>query len=165
MKLSMLVDFQILENINGKYIPLSNNEARSVSIGGFGFEVNGNSIPFDWDAFSGTEENKIFQFETGRGFLCNDYEIPDYWDKDYEEIGISRDDITAEFLASTTHINEFFVDFEDTNGEECQCGWYTDNRDDNRFKIKLLEMTFYDLDADKYYDVSKKVLDNYNKGE
>ena len=107
MKLSMLVDFQILENINGKYIPLSNNEARSVSIGGFGFEVNGNSIPFDWDAFSGTEENKIFQFETGRGFLWNDYEIPDYWDKDYEEIGISRDDITAEFLASTTHIDLF----------------------------------------------------------
>ena len=155
MKISMIVDFQILENINGNCIPLSNQEAKAVSIGGFSFEINGDLIPFDWDSFTGTEDNKIFHFETGRGFLWNDYEIPDYWDEDYEEIGISRENITAEFLASTTGIEDFFVDFEDINGEVCQCGWCRDNNDNNRFKIKLLEMSFYDLDADKYYDVSQ----------
>lgn len=67
MEISMLVEFRILQKINGKYIPISNKEAKAVSIGGFGFEINGAEIPFDWDAFTGTECNKVFQFQTGKG--------------------------------------------------------------------------------------------------
>lgn len=77
MEISMLVEFRILQKINGKYIPISNKEAKAVSIGGFGFEINGAEIPFDWDAFTGTECNKVFQFQTGKGFLFDDYEISD----------------------------------------------------------------------------------------
>lgn len=109
MEISMLVEFRILQKINGKYIPISNKEAKAVSIGGFGFEINGAEIPFDWDAFTGTECNKVFQFQTGKGFLFDDYEISDCYDESFEEIGIAKEDITAEFLASTTHISEIFA--------------------------------------------------------
>jgi len=164
-KISMLVDFQILQKQNGEYVPLSNDETKALSIGGFGFDINGDSIPFDWDAFSGTENNKIFHFETGKGYLWNDYEIPDYWDDEYADIGLTREDITAEFLASVTHINEFFVDFEDESGHECQCGDFIDNKNEPELKVKLLDMSFYDLEAERYYDVDKAVLEAYNKGE
>lgn len=41
MEISMLVEFRILQKINGEYTPISNKEAKTVSIGGFGFEING----------------------------------------------------------------------------------------------------------------------------
>lgn len=86
MEISMLVDFQILQKTNGEYTPISNKEAQAVSIGGFGFEVDGGLVPFDWDAFTGTECNKVFQFQTGKGFLFNDYEISDCYDESFEKI-------------------------------------------------------------------------------
>ena len=43
--------------------------------------------------------NIVFSFTTGKGPFFNDYEIPDYWDEEYKEIGITREEITAEFLA------------------------------------------------------------------
>ena len=95
METSMVVDFQILQKINGEYIPISNKEAKAVSIGGFGFEINGAEIPFDWDAFTGTECNKVFQFQTGKGFLFDDYEISDCYDESFEEIGIAKEDTYA----------------------------------------------------------------------
>ena len=166
MLTSMLVDFQILQKMNGEYAPISNKEAQSVSIGGFSFEINGDTIPFDWDAFYGTECGNVFQFQTGKGFLWNDYEIPDYWDEEYAELGITREDITAEFLASVEHINEFFVDFEDVNGNECQCGECEQNGDDNEeYRIKILEMVFIDMETEEEYKVNQEVLDNFNKGE
>lgn len=166
MKISMLVDFQILQKINGNYIPLSNKEVRSVLIGGFGFEINGNSIPFDWDAFYGVEHNKVFQFQTGKGMFFDDYEISDCYDESFEELGITRENITAEFLASVEHINEFYVDWCDENDNECQGGDYEINGDNNEeYRIKILEMIFVDIETEKEYKVKQEVLDAFNKGE
>lgn len=39
MRISMLSEFQILHKTNGKYVPLSNEEAKSVSVGDFSFEI------------------------------------------------------------------------------------------------------------------------------
>lgn len=165
MEISMLVEFRILQKINGKYIPISNKEAKAVSIGGFGFEINGAEIPFDWDAFTGTECNKVFQFQTGKGFLFNDYEISDCYDESFEEIGIAKEDITAEFLASVTHIDEFFVDFEDANENEQALGVCGQNGDDEEeYRIKILEMKFIDMETDSEYYVKQNVLEDYNKG-
>lgn len=164
MKISMLVNFQILQNQNGKFIPISNEEAKSVSIGGFSFVIDGNTIPFDWDAFSGSEIDKVFQFETGTGWFWDDYNLSDCYDEQYEDIGIKREDITAEFLASVQHIDEFFVDFEDADNQECGVGWYADNANDAQYKINILEMSFYDLDTQKTYPVKKDVLYKYNRG-
>lgn len=165
MKTSMLVDFQILQKINGEYTPLSNKEAQAVSIGGFGFEIDGNSVPFDWDAFYGVEHNKVFQFQTGKGMFFDDYEISDCYDKSFEEIGISREDVIAKFLASVEHINEFYVDFEDINGNECGCGECNENGNDEEYRIKILEMVFVDMETEEEYKVNQEVLDNFNKGE
>lgn len=164
MKTSMLVNFQILRNQNGNFVPASNEEVKALSIGGYSFEIGENTIPFDWDAFSGSERDKVFQFETGVGWFWNDYEISDCYDEQYEDIGIKREDITAEFLASVNHIDEFFVDFDDVDGKEHGIGWYADNNNKAQYKVKLLEMSFYDLATQKEYPVKQEVLDAYNNG-
>ena len=165
MEISMIVYFQIIQKKNGEEIPLSNTEAKSVSIGGFSFEVDDTAIPFDWDAFTGNEYDKVFQFQTGKGFLWDDYEISECYDESYEEIGIDRKNITAQFLASTTHIDEFYVDFEDENEDIQHLGDYSQNRDqDEQYKVKILELKFVDVETDTEYFVDKNVLDNYNQG-
>ena len=161
----MLVDFQILKKKNGKFVPLSNKEAQSVSIGGFSFEIGEYTIPFDWDAFYGTEINNVFKFQTGKGLFWNDYEISECYDESYEDIGIAREEITAEFLASTTHIDEFFVDFDDSNDNGQSIGWFADNTDDSQYKINIKEMAFMDVNTGKEYLVVKEVIEKYNKGE
>ena len=161
----MIVNFQILKNNNGVFIPLSNKEVTSVSIGGFSFEIGDYTIPFDWDAFYGSETDNIFEFQTGKGLFWDDYEISDCYDETYEDIGITREEITAEFLAATTHIDEFFVDFDDSDGMEQSTGWYSDNTDDAQYKINIIDMTFLDLATQNEYPVSKQVINRYNKGE
>jgi hypothetical protein len=144
---------------------MSNKEAQSVSIGGFSFEIGEYTIPFDWDAFYGSEENCVFMFETGRGLFWNDYEISECYDETYEDIGIKREEITAEFLASVSHIDEFYVDFEDVDGKEHGVGWYADNTKDTQYKINIIGMSFLDLMTQNEYSVTQNVIDKYNKGE
>jgi hypothetical protein len=165
MKISMIVEFQILERRNKKYVPVTKNDISNLSIGGFTFEIGDNAVPFDWDASSGSEEDGVFHFETGYGPFFNDFELPDYFDDDYEEMGIKREEISAEFLASVHHIQEFFLGFDDENGDECTSGWYSDNAKDNFYKVKLLSMSFEDIETAKHYHVPNEVLDRYNKGE
>jgi hypothetical protein len=107
----------------------------------------------------------VFSFETGTGWFWNDYEISDCYDDEYEEIGIKKEDITAEFLASVSHIDEFFVDFDDADSKEQGIGWYAYNTDKAQYKINILKMSFLDLAAQTEYPVKKEVLDAYNKGE
>lgn len=165
MKISMIVDFQILEKRNKKYVPVTKDNISCLSVGGFTFEIGDNAVPFDWDASSGDEENGIFHFETGWGPFFNDFELTDCFDDDYEEMGIKREDISAEFLASVHHIQEFFLGFDDENGDECTAGWYSDNAKDSFYKVKLLSMAFEDIETTEHYQVPNEVLDGYNKGE
>lgn len=80
-------------------------------------------------------------------------------------IGIAKEDITAEFLASVTHIDEFFVDFEDANENEQALGVCGQNGDDEEeYRIKILEMKFIDMETDSEYYVKQNVLEDYNKG-
>ena len=161
MKISMYAKFQILKNINGSLTPLTKEDADSVSIGGYYFIINGKEIPFDWDAFSGNEENGIFEFDTGYGFIFNDFELSDCYDEDYEKLGMTREDITAEFLASVEEIGEFHINFIDVDGNEIDLGY----NDDEQYKIKLVEIIFTDMETEKGYKVKQEVLDEYNKGE
>ena len=166
MRISMFGKFQILKKHEGNYIPLTIESVNALSVGGYSFEIGEDSIPFDWDAFSSSynEEDKTFDFETGRGWFFNDYEISDCYDDAYEEIGLKREDITAEFLASTHHIDEFFVNFDDENGKECEAGWYSDNAKDKQYKMNIMELSFHDFETDTDYNVKQEVLDKYNKG-
>lgn len=160
MKISMYIKFQLFAKEDGNLIMLTKENTDGLSIGGYYFIINGKEIPFDWDAFSGTEEDGVFEFETGYGWY-KDYELSDCYDSDYEQLGILRADITAEFLASVEQIKEVHMNFLDENGEECDFGW---NEDAEDFKIKLLEVAFSDLDNNKEYKVRQEVLDKFNEG-
>ncbi len=160
MKISMYIKFQLFAKENGNLIMLTKENTDGLSIGGYYFIINGKEIPFDWDAFAGNEEDGIFEFETGYGWY-NDFELSDCYDGDYEELGISRKDITAEFLASVEEIKEVHMNFIDENDNECDFGW---NEENESFKIKLLEVSFSDLDDLEKYTVNQTVLDKFNGG-
>lgn len=164
MDISMMGSFQILKKQTKGFVPLTSDDVLNMSIGGYSFEVNEDLIPFDWDAFSSSEENGTFYFKTGRGPFFNDYEIPDYWDEEYKEIGIAREEITAEFLASVSHIEDFFVNFDDRDGKEHEIGWFSDNVNSSQYKINIKEIAFVDVNTGKEYLVAKEVIDKYNKG-
>lgn len=166
MKISMLMDFKILKrNDAGEYVAMDNSQANAVSVGGYSFDIGDKSVPFDWDAFTGVEHNKVFEFATGKGFVFNDYELAEYYDEQYEEMGLTREDISANFLASVHHIEEFFVNFEDGD-KICGVGGFYDNADkDAPYKLELLEVSFEDLETGKFYDVKPEVLTAFNKGE
>ena len=162
MDISMIGNLQILKNQNGNYVPLSSDDVQHMSIGGFSFEIGDDLIPFDWDAFSINEEDNMFHFETGRGLFFNDYEISDCYDEEYEDIGIKREEITAEFLASTHHIEEFFIYFDDNEEETHGLGGNTDSE---QYKINILDMLFLDMGTKREHPVSKEVIKQFNKGE
>jgi hypothetical protein len=163
MKISMYIKFQLFAKENENLIMLTKEQTDGLSIGGYYFIIDGKEIPFDWDAFSGSEEDGIFEFETGYG-LFNDFALSECYDEDYEQLGISRADITAKFLASAEQIKEVHMNFIDKNGDECDFGW---NESDEDFKIKLLEVGFVDMDDDDdiEYKISQEVLDKFNGGE
>ena len=171
MKLSMMSDFKILKrNENGEFAPMTNCLAQTVSVGGFSFDINGQSIPFDWDAFTGAENDGVFRFFTGKGFLFNDYELSSNYDEMYQEMGLNREDISAEFLASVEHIDEFYVDFQsfepfEDDYTDVGIGWYADNaKADAEYKLELVAISFKDMETGKVYDVNPKVLEAFNKG-
>ena len=160
MRISMCIRFQLFAKEDGNLTMLTKENTDGLSIGGYYFVIDGKEIPFDWDAFSGDEIEGIFEFETGYG-LFNDFELSECYDSDYKELDISRADLTAEFLASVEQIKEVHMNFVDKNGEECDFGW---NEADEDFKIKLLEVSFSDLDSLEEYTVNQEVLDKFNKG-
>lgn len=160
MKISMYIKFQLFAKENDNLIMLTKENTNGLSIGGYYFIIDGKEIPFDWDVFSGCEENGMFEFETGYGWF-NDFDVSDCYDSDYEQLGISKDDITAEFLASVEQIKEVHMNFIDKNGNECDFGW---NEADEDFKIKLLEVSFTDVESDKVYKIHQEVLDKFNEG-
>lgn len=159
MKISMYSKFQILQKENGELIPLSKSKVNDISIGGYYFIIDGKEIPFDWDAFSGDCDGKIFEFETGYGFVFDEFELSDCYDEDYEELGIKREYITAEFLASVEKIKEFHINFIDNNDKECDFGC---NDETEKFKLELLAIVFTDIETGKEYSVDREVLYAYN---
>ena len=160
MKISMYIKFQLFAKENGNLIMLTKENTDGLSIGGYCFVIDGKEIPFDWDAFVGSEEDGVFEFETGQGWF-DDYDLSECYDEDYDQLDISRADITAEFLASVEQIKEVHMNFLDENGEECDFGW---NEDAEDFMIKLLEVSFAEVESDKEYKVSQEVLDKFNEG-
>lgn len=160
MKIMMNAKFQILKNINGKLIPTSKDEISSLSIGGYYFVIHGKEVTFDWDAFCGDEKDNIFDFTTGYGFLWNDFELSDCYDEEYKRLGIAREDITAKFLSEVDKIEEFHIDFIDEDDDECDLG---NNADIEEYKIKLLDITFVDMETEDSFDVRQDVLDKFNE--
>ncbi len=163
MKMSLIADFRLYEREFERpnvYRQLNKEDINNLSVGGFTFVVDGKSVPFDWDAGSTQEQDGVFHFESGYGPVFNDFEIPDYWDEEYKEMGLTREQITAEFLASATKIEEFFVNAYDLSEEELQIGDNTET--DSRYFVELLAVTLEERDTGKTFNVDENVIKSFN---
>jgi hypothetical protein len=101
-------------------------------------------------------------YESGYGFLNNDFSLDDCYDREYDALGIDKNDITAEFLASASEIIEFYIDFA-SNHSDHEFG-IGDNRGDSDYRIKILDIAFVDMDGDeeKHYHVNQEVIARFN---
>lgn len=168
MKISMVADFYILKNIgNGEFVPMDDSEILDVSIGGYSFEIGAYMVPFDWEAHEGGwDKDGFYGFTTGCGWFFTNYELDECYDDCYAEIGLKREDISAEFLASAHHIDDFYINFVGKDGKECEAGYWKANCDpDAPYRLKLLKVCFDDIDGEKAYPVDPRVIDAFNKGE
>lgn len=161
----MQTDFRILKNIGaGNYVPVREEEFTTLGVGGFCFEVGKHNIPFDWTAYSGGWDDKgYFSFSTGYGWM-NDFELDDCYDDEYKDIGIKREDLSAEYLASVHHIEEFYIDFE-IEGDTKECGIGDNTQKDAKYKLELLKVQFEDIDTGKVFTVNPVVLTAFNNGD
>lgn len=165
MKIAMNAEFKVLKVVgNGMYFPLDKEDVQNMTIGAFSFVIGGRTVPFDWNACSGSEKDKVFRFEMGPGPFFKEYELSDCYDEDYKALGVERKDITAEYLASAEFVEEFHVNFDDQEGHEVSLGWHEDNAGAPVMKVKLFSVQFEDLESGKSYSVQPEVLENYNKG-
>lgn len=168
-KISMKSDFRILKKKEGVipvYRSLTKKDLDSCTPGGFTFVINGKYVPFDFDAHACNEAAGVFHYESGKGPFFDSYEISEDYDKMLAKEGLSRENLTAEFLASTTKIYEFFVEFEDINTPVTDGGWYGSNlKGDPQFKVELLKVSFIDINSGKEYFLKDSVLEAFNRGE
>lgn len=170
MKVYMTARFQILrKQQDGTYLPISRDQLRYLSVGGFYFIVDGNEIPFDWDAAATSEvEDCVFEYESGYGPFFNDHEISDTFEQTLRSLGLCMENLTAKFLASASKIVEFHVYIDDLETDNISFGIVEDNANDNsnyRVKINSIEIAD-DTEPDnaKPYVVAQSVIDNYNRG-
>ena len=156
MKMIMQARFKLLQK--GCKKPLTDDDIGDRSVGGFNFTVEGKTFGFDFDASACTMvEPGVFEYESGYGPFFNDFEISEDFEEEIREAGLDRLNLTAEFMASVSNINEFFVWFTDKDDtKECDNGG-------NDYYVELLEMGFTDRDTSKSYDVREEVIKKYNK--
>lgn len=170
-KISMVADFYILKNLgNGQFGAMFSDEIVDVSIGGFTFHSGQYRVPFDWKAYEHGWEDmglgcEYYSFTSGIGWMFRDYELDRCYDDCYAEMGLKREDITAEFLASAHHIDDFYINFVDKDGRECEAGHWKANGDKEApFRMWLLKVGFEDVDGEKVYEVDRKVIEAFNNG-
>lgn len=167
MKTSMEAHFNILKNAgNGVYVTVGEDEIEYLSVGSLRFHIDKLNVPFDWNACAiGWDENGFINYTSGRGWFFNDFELDTCYDEYYAEIGLLREDISAEYLASTNHIEDFYLNFV-CHGEELETGYYESNADNTApYKLELLRVCFEDVDSGKLYYVAPEVIASFNKGE
>lgn len=164
-KLQLIADFQILKKIGDAYIAVTSDEVSWISVGAFSFNTAIGNFPFDFIAWGGSwdEDGSTFHFESGKS-LMPDYHLCSAYDDEYKDIGINIQDINAKLLAETTHIEEFYVQFDyktsDEFFEEIAIG---DGLKDSSFKLEIKNITFFDCYEDaEYHEVSPNVIADFN---
>ena len=160
----MIADFKLYQRnkTTGHFHQMTEEDFDSICPGGFAFEIEGKSVPFDWDAGSTSEDNGIFHYESGYGPFFNDFEISEDFDEDLAELELKREEISAEFLASVTNIDEFYVSLQ-LKGEDDDTG-VGDNEDpDAEFCLELLNVGIEDRETGNVYEVDKKVIEKFNQ--
>ena len=165
MSVKMYAQYKILkkDNKTNKYKCLTGKDIPDLPFpGAFGFTINGDDIPFDfYETATSFYRDDLFESILGAGEFVHGDLTEDY-DDVYEDMGISRKDLTPEFLASVTDIYEFFLNFEDKDGDEFDAGTYEENvSEESLFRTELLAISFVD-EKGKEFAVKKEVLDKFN---
>lgn len=153
MGVIMKVDFEIEPKIKkGDFIRLS--------VDAFDFCIDGKDVPFDFEAYGfkfGPEQEygTVLQYATGRGLIYDEYELADYYEEEWTELGLTRQDITAEFLSKVTYINE--IQYECYTSEEME-------KAQESLTMKVIQMSFEDKETGTVYLVDQNVIQKYNDG-
>lgn len=158
MKISMHAEFQIFKN----GVPVTVEEINSLSVGSYYFMVGGKEVPFEWEDYIVKERDGIFIVDTGDSSFGRNYELADYYYDEYKRMNLPVESITAKFLANASAINDFHINYINTNNEEIDIG---DNIEDEEYKIFLHEIYFEDIETYEQYPVKLFVLDNFNTGK
>ena len=163
MLMQMLADFRLYRKNKDTNIfeILTKDDLNSLCPGGFTFEAGGKAIPFDFDAQATSEENGVFSYASGYGPFFNDFELTDCFDDEYEALGIKREEISPEMLASASSIQEFYINFE-IKGARSDYGIGENADPDAEFLIELLDVKFEDRESGKVFAVDEKVLGEFN---
>lgn len=127
----------------------------NISVGGFFAIVNGRGIPFDFDVTSCNVE-KIndtqykCHYESGEGGYFKDPYISDCYTTEYLQMGLEREDITADFLASASELREFYV----------VC-WDEQNNEIMPSAVRISDITFLNGTLQEF-PVAQPVIDAFN---
>lgn len=165
---AMEAEMEILKNAgNGTFVKMSEKDILDVCVGGYMFEVGEYKVPFDWEAHeSGWNSDGAFVLNTGTGWMFRNFELDSCFDECYEGMGLDREMITAEFLSGVHHIDDFYINFVDKDGKECEVGSWKANGDvESPFRLKLNRVLFQDVTTARAYLVKQQVLDSFNRGE
>lgn len=165
MKVGMIVAFEIQKrNSKGWYVPMRFPEGEAVNFGGFKFACGDKTIPFNFDEFTGSQENGVWHIHTGLSSTPICVQLPVHYDERYKQMGFQREDVSPELLASVHHIEEFSVVFND-GVRVITIGDVLDNaKVDAEYKIAINEISFIDEHL-TFYDVVPKVLNAFNNGQ
>lgn len=127
----------------------------NISVGGFFAIVNGRGIPFDFDVTSCDVEKindtqyKCY-YESGEGGYFKDPYISDCYTTEYLQMGLEREDITADFLASASELREFYV----------VC-WDEQNNEIMPSAVRISDITFLNGTLQEF-PVAQPVIDAFN---
>lgn len=127
----------------------------NTSVGGFFAIVNGRGIPFDFDVTS-CDVEKIndtqykCHYESGEGGYFKDPYISDCYTTEYLQMGLEREDITADFLASASELREFYV----------VC-WDEQNNETMPSAVRISDITFLNGTLQEF-PVAQPVIDAFN---
>lgn len=127
----------------------------NISVGGFFAIVNGRGIPFDFDITS-CDVEKIndtqykCHYESGEAGYFKDPYISDCYTTEYLQMGLDREDITADFLASASELREFYV----------VC-WDEQNNEIMPSAVRISDITFLNGTLQEF-PVAQPVIDAFN---
>lgn len=165
-KISMIANFKIMKKTPEGYLPLSRFDdddcifLSDICPGQFTLEVNGKIVPIDWDGFTLTWSNE----NTIKIVTDSEPNIEEFAD-DYAEANFDTEQFSAETLASTKYIQEFFVYLVYEN-REYDCGYVTENAsNESDFRISLVNLAFEDGETGEVFIVEQDVIDKFNRGE
>lgn len=143
------------------------DEFEYLDVGGYTFKIKGMEVPFDFSAYGydieddkrGREDyhdsNRIYlNFESGKGFAFAEYDVDSCYDEEYENLGITREDVTAKFLSSVVEIKEMYIDYN-----------YKENMAKQLKDLKVEYIEFEDLESGEVYSVDSNVIKAFNKAQ